>query len=137
MSDTVTTAPTSQTARPTGFPGEAVAKDDFPLTFTARALEMIKSALEETKGEDGSYLRVGVKGGGCSGFQYSLNFTDEVDDEDVLVVVADVKIVTDAFSASYLKGTELDHVDSLQGSGFKFNNPNAKRTCGCGSSFSA
>ena len=82
-------------------------------------------------------LRVGVKGGGCSGFQYSLNFTDEVDDEDVLVVVEGLQIVTDAFSASYLKGTELDHVDTLQGAGFKFNNPNAKRTCGCGSSFSA
>ena len=136
MSDTVTTTP-NQAARPAGFPGEAVAKDDFPLTFTARALEMIKSALEETKGEDGNYLRVGVKGGGCSGFQYSLNFTDEVDDEDVLVVVDGLHIVTDAFSASYLKGTELDHVDTLQGSGFKFNNPNAKRTCGCGSSFSA
>lgn len=136
MSDTVTTSMTPANA-PVAFPGESVAKDDFPLSFTARALEMIRSALEETKGEDGSYLRVGVKGGGCSGFQYSLNFTDEVDDEDVLVVVEGLKIVTDAFSASYLKGTELDHVDSLQGSGFKFNNPNAKRTCGCGSSFSA
>jgi iron-sulfur cluster assembly protein len=82
-------------------------------------------------------LRVGVKGGGCSGFQYSLNFTSEVDDEDILVEVDGVKIVTDAFSASYLKGTELVYVDTLQGSGFKFNNPNAKRTCGCGSSFSA
>lgn len=137
MSDTATTAPTNPTARPTGFPGEAVAKEDFPLSFTARALEMIRSALEETKGEDGNYLRVGVKGGGCSGFQYSLNFTDEVDDEDVLVVVDGVQVVTDAFSASYLKGTELDHVDTLQGAGFKFNNPNAKRTCGCGSSFTA
>lgn len=137
MSDTVTNTSTTPAAPMTAFPGESVSKDDFPLSFTARALEMIKSALEETKGEDGSYLRVGVKGGGCSGFQYSLNFTDEVDDEDVLVEVEGVKIVTDAFSASYLKGTELDHVDSLQGSGFKFNNPNAKRTCGCGSSFSA
>jgi iron-sulfur cluster assembly accessory protein len=72
-----------------------------------------------------------------SGFQYSLNFTDEVDDEDILVSVDGVKIVTDAFSASYLKGTELDYVETLQGAGFKFNNPSAKRTCGCGSSFSA
>ena len=136
MSDTVTSSSTPANV-PVVFPGESVTKDDFPLSFTARALEMIRSALEETKGEDGGYLRVGVKGGGCSGFQYSLNFTDEVDDEDVLVVVEGLKIVTDAFSANYLKGTELDHVDSLQGSGFKFNNPNAKRTCGCGSSFSA
>ena len=98
---------------------------------------MIRSALEETNGEDGDFLRVGVKGGGCSGFQYSLNFTDEVDEEDQLVLVEGVKIVTDSFSASYLAGTELDYVETLQGAGFKFNNPNAKRTCGCGSSFSA
>ena len=120
-----------------GFTGETVALADFPLTFTAKALEMIRSALTETQGEDGDFLRVGVKGGGCSGFQYSLNFTSEVDDEDVLVLVDGLKLVTDAFSASYLKGTELDYVESLQGAGFKFINPNAKRTCGCGSSFSA
>jgi iron-sulfur cluster assembly accessory protein len=121
----------------TSFPGETVARAEFPIEITAKSLEMIRAALEETKGEDGDFLRVGVKGGGCSGFQYSLNFTNEVDDEDILVEVDGVKIVTDAFSASYLKGTELDYVDTLQGSGFKFNNPNAKRTCGCGSSFSA
>ena len=142
MSETVSltpfAVPAAVPAAPAGFPGEVVQLETFPLTFTQRALDMIKSALDETNGEDGDYLRVGVKGGGCSGFQYSLNFTDEVDDEDQLVVVgAGVKIVTDAFSASYLKGTELDYVETLQGAGFKFNNPNAKRTCGCGSSFSA
>jgi iron-sulfur cluster assembly accessory protein len=121
-----------------GFPGEVVAAlAEFPMTFTAHALDMVRSALAETNGEDGDYLRVGVKGGGCSGFQYSLNFTDEVDEEDILVLVDGVKIVTDAFSREYLKGTELDYVETLQGAGFKFINPNAKRTCGCGSSFSA
>jgi iron-sulfur cluster assembly accessory protein len=137
MAETVSLTPFAKAPTPEGFPGEMIALDDFPLTFTERALDMIRSALEETDAEDGEYLRVGVKGGGCSGFQYSLNFTDEVDDEDQLVVVGGVKIVTDAFSASYLKGTELDYVETLQGAGFKFNNPNAKRTCGCGSSFSA
>lgn len=137
MSETVSLTPFSAGSAPAGFPGEVVPHADFPLTFTAKALEMIRSALDETSGEDGEYLRVGVKGGGCSGFQYSLNFTDEVDDEDQLVLVDGVKIVTDAFSASYLGGTELDYVETLQGAGFKFNNPNAKRTCGCGSSFSA
>lgn len=121
----------------TGFPGESVARADFPIEISTKALDMIRSALDETKGEDGEYLRVGVKGGGCSGFQYSLNFTGEVDDEDILLLVDGTKIVTDAFSASYLKGTELDYVETLQGNGFKFNNPSAKRTCGCGSSFSA
>jgi iron-sulfur cluster assembly accessory protein len=139
MSETVSLTPFAK-APPVmleGFPGEVIGLQEFPLTFTEGALNMIKSALEENDGEDGDYLRVGVKGGGCSGFQYSLNFTDEVDDEDQLVLVNGVKIVTDAFSASYLKGTELDYVETLQGAGFKFNNPNAKRTCGCGSSFSA
>jgi iron-sulfur cluster assembly accessory protein len=137
MAETVTLGSFTPPTAPAGFPGETVTTADFPITFTARALDMIRQALEETKGEDGDFLRVGVRGGGCSGFQYSLNFTSEVDDEDVLVVVDGLKVVTDAFSASYLKGTELDYVDTLQGSGFKFNNPNAKRTCGCGSSFSA
>ncbi len=138
MSETVSLTPfAAPSAPPAGFPGELVALEEFPLLFTAKAIDMVRSALEETHGEDGDYLRVGVKGGGCSGFQYSLNFTDEVDDEDQMVVVQGVKIVTDAFSASYLKGTELDYVETLQGAGFKFVNPNAKRTCGCGSSFSA
>jgi iron-sulfur cluster assembly accessory protein len=137
MSETVSLTPFAAPQTPAGFPGEVIANADFPLTFTARALDMIRSALSETDAEDGEYLRVGVKGGGCSGFQYSLNFTDEVDEEDQLVLVEGLKIVTDAFSASYLAGTELDYVETLQGAGFKFNNPNAKRTCGCGSSFSA
>ena len=137
MSETVGLTSFNAPQNTSSFPGETVARADFPIEMTAKALEMIRAALDETKGEDGDFLRVGVKGGGCSGFQYSLNFTSEVDDEDILVEVDGVKIVTDAFSASYLKGTELDYVDTLQGSGFKFNNPNAKRTCGCGSSFSA
>lgn len=136
MAETVALTSFSNPA-PTGFPGETVSRDDFPISITAKALDMIRAALDETKGEDGDFLRVGVKGGGCSGFQYSLNFTNEVDDEDILLTVDGLKIVTDAFSASYLKGTELDYVETLQGNGFKFNNPNAKRTCGCGSSFSA
>lgn len=115
---------------------EPIAADTFPVQLTDKAAEMVRSALEETDGEDGEMLRVGVRGGGCAGFQYSLNFTDEVDDDDIATVTRGVKVVTDTFSASYLKGTELDYVESLQGAGFKFVNPNARRTCGCGSSFS-
>ena len=138
VSDTVTLTPFAAPApAPEGFLGEVVALAEFPLTFTDKALEMIRAALDESAGEDGGFLRVGVKGGGCSGFQYSLNFTDEVDEEALLVDVHGTRIVTDAVSASYLKGTELDYVETLQGAGFKFSNPNAKRTCGCGSSFSA
>lgn len=109
----------------------------FPIDITDKAVEMVRSALEETGGEDGEFLRVGIKGGGCAGFQYSLNFTDEVDGDDIVCITRGVKVVTDTFSAAYLKGTELDYVDSLQGAGFKFINPNARRTCGCGSSFAA
>lgn len=108
----------------------------FPIDVTDKAVDMVRAALKETDGEDGEFLRVGVKGGGCAGFQYSLTFTDEVDDDDVLVVTRGIKVVTDTFSAAYLKGTELDYVESLQGAGFKFINPQARRTCGCGSSFS-
>ena len=118
-------------------PCERLGADAFPIDLTARAIEMVKSALDETQGEDGDFLRIGIKGGGCAGFQYALSFTDEVDDDDVLAVIDGVKVVTDTFSASYLKGTELDYVDTLQGAGFKFINPNARRTCGCGSSFAA
>lgn len=124
---------------PTGFDHlgcEVIAPSSFPVTLTQRAIDMVRAALDETNGEEGEYLRVGVKGGGCSGFQYSLTFTDEIDEEDLFTVIEGVKLVTDNFSASYLLGTDLDYVETLQGAGFKFSNPNAKRTCGCGSSFS-
>ena len=110
---------------------------DFPVQLSEKAISMTKTALEETDGEDGEFLRVGIKGGGCAGFEYSLSFTCDVDEDDVATIFSGVKVVTDSFSASYLKGTDLDYVETLQGAGFKFINPNAKRTCGCGSSFSA
>lgn len=116
---------------------ELVEPTAFPVVLSERAVGMVVEALKETDGEDGDYLRLGIKGGGCAGFQYSLTFTDEVDEDDLVALDRGVKVVTDTFSACYLKGTELDYVDSLQGSGFKFVNPNAKRTCGCGSSFAA
>ncbi len=129
------TPPDADAIRATG--AAVVESAAFPVVLSPRAVEMVREALQETDGEDGDYLRVGIKGGGCAGFQYSLTFTDEVDEDDVVVVDRGLKVVTDTFSACYLKGTELDYVDSLQGSGFKFVNPNAKRTCGCGSSFAA
>lgn len=133
----VAAAPQAATPSADGLECEVVDRSAFPVVLTESAVEMVRLALDETDGEDGDFLRVGVKGGGCSGFQYSLNFVDEVDDEDLLTHVDGVRVVTDLFSATYLKGTELDYVETLQGAGFKFNNPNAKRTCGCGSSFSA
>jgi len=117
--------------------GTTVDHAGFPLDVTSNAVSMIQAALKETEGEDGEVLRVGVKGGGCSGLSYSLNFVDEVSGDDYLVELDDVKIIIDGFSATFLEGTILDYVETLQGAGFKFENPNAKRTCGCGSSFSA
>src|SRR5215470_14111952 len=80
-------------------------------------------------------LRLRVVGGGCAGFSYDLYF-DEPTEVDRQFVIQDVKVVVDEMSLMYLVGTEIDYVEGLQGAGFKFNNPNVKTTCGCGSSFS-
>lgn len=109
----------------------------FPINFSAKAVEMAQAALQETKGEDGEYLRVSIKGGGCAGFQYGLNFINDIDENDIIADHNSLKIVTDIFSAVQIGGATVDYLESTEGSGFKFENPGAKRTCGCGSSFSA
>jgi iron-sulfur cluster insertion protein len=81
-------------------------------------------------------LRISVVGGGCSGFQYDMAF-DKAREEDEVVQVHGVKVLIDPVSYRYLDGCEVDFVESLQGAGFAFRNPNAQRTCGCGKSFSA
>jgi iron-sulfur cluster insertion protein len=85
--------------------------------------------------EAGMALRLRVVGGGCAGFSYDLYF-DEPVEVDRQVEIQGVKVVVDEMSLMYLVGTEIDYVEGLQGAGFKFNNPNVKTTCGCGSSFS-
>jgi iron-sulfur cluster assembly accessory protein len=80
-------------------------------------------------------LRLRVVGGGCAGFSYDLYF-DEGTEVDRAIELAGVKVVVDEMSLMYLVGVEIDYVEGLQGAGFKFNNPNVKSTCGCGSSFS-
>ncbi|MBH07175.1 MAG: iron-sulfur cluster insertion protein ErpA [Phycisphaeraceae bacterium] len=82
-------------------------------------------------------LRVGVKGGGCSGFSYMLDLTEQHNDADESFDQHGVKIVCDAKSYLYLNGTRIDFKDEVMGRGFVFNNPNATSSCGCGSSFSA
>jgi iron-sulfur cluster insertion protein len=92
--------------------------------------------IRSTEGiEDNMALRLRVVGGGCAGFSYDLYF-DEATEVDRLVNIQGVKVVVDEISLMYLVGTEIDYVEGLQGAGFKFNNPNVKSTCGCGSSFS-
>ncbi|WP_428264206.1 iron-sulfur cluster insertion protein ErpA [Haliangium sp.] len=85
--------------------------------------------------ENDMSLRVRVVGGGCAGFSYDLYF-DNKTDLDQSFQINGVDVVVDQMSLMYLMGTEIDYVESLQGAGFKFNNPNVKSTCGCGSSFS-
>jgi iron-sulfur cluster assembly protein len=81
-------------------------------------------------------LRVGVKGGGCSGLSYVMDFDDKVDETDEVVESEGIKVVIDRKSVLYLYGTELTYSDGLNGKGFQWENPNASRTCGCGESFS-
>ncbi len=92
--------------------------------------------IRQTEGIEATMaLRLRVVGGGCAGFSYDLYF-DEPTEVDRQCDIAGVKVVVDEMSLMYLVGTEIDYVEGLQGAGFKFNNPNVKSTCGCGSSFS-
>ena len=81
-------------------------------------------------------LRVAVVGGGCSGFQYHMAFENQTNESDEVMDFAGLKVAVDQMSSMYLDGVEIDYVETLEGAGFKFNNPNVKSTCGCGSSFS-
>ncbi len=114
---------------------EFSASDEQPIFFTEAAVNAVKSAIE-SDGEPGDGLRVSVVGGGCSGYQYNLDFDKEARMGDLELDFGEIKVFLDPVSAGYLKGTIVDFTTGLQGTGFKFNNPNAKRTCGCGSSFS-
>ena len=106
------------------------------LQLTVLAAEMAKAAMRR-EGLTDAALRVAVVGGGCSGFQYSLSFEQTPRPDDTVTEQNGVRVLVDATSAPYLQGTVIDYVNGLHGAGFKFINPNASRTCGCGSSFSA
>ncbi|MCK6556716.1 iron-sulfur cluster assembly accessory protein [Candidatus Binatia bacterium] len=97
---------------------------------------MARAAMER-EGATAAALRVGVVGGGCSGMQYTLGFDTAVRPDDTVVEQHGIRMVIDAASAPYLRGILIDYVKGLHGAGFKFVNPNATRTCGCGSSFAA
>ena len=108
---------------------------DTPVRLTAKAVEMVKDAMER-EGLREYGIRVGVMGGGCAGFQYSMDFEKDPREGDVAFEQEGVKVYVDPMSSMYLQGVTIDYVVGLQGAGFKFNNPNARTTCGCGSSFS-
>ncbi|HEY6101572.1 MAG TPA: iron-sulfur cluster insertion protein ErpA [Anaeromyxobacter sp.] len=107
-----------------------------PVALTPKAIEMVKDAMQR-EGLAGYGIRVGVMGGGCAGFQYSMDFEQAAKEGDVTFAQDGVTLYVDPMSAMYLQGVTIDYVVGLQGAGFKFNNPNARTTCGCGSSFSA
>ena len=106
-----------------------------PVALTPKAVEMVKDAMQR-EGLAGYGIRVGVMGGGCAGFQYSMDFEQAAKEGDVTFEQDGVKLYVDPMSSMYLQGVTIDYVVGLQGAGFKFSNPNARTTCGCGSSFS-
>ena len=105
------------------------------VALTSKAVEMVKLTREQ-EGMDASFgLRVAVMGGGCSGFQYALDFEQAGRDTDNVFAVDGLTVFVDPVSARYLEGVTIDYVFGMHGAGFKFNNPKATGTCGCGHSF--
>lgn len=107
-----------------------------PISLTKGAIEQLKTILTEQNVSSDYGLRIGVKGGGCSGFTYVLGF-DEKKDKDQVYDIDGFKVYMEKSHAIYLLGMEIDWVNGLNNRGFVFNNPNATETCGCGTSFSA
>jgi iron-sulfur cluster insertion protein len=105
-----------------------------PLVFTDSAAAKVKELIDE-EGNPELKLRVFINGGGCSGFQYGFTFEEDVNDDDTRVEKGGVTLLVDPLSFQYLVGAEIDYTEGLQGSQFVIKNPNAKTTCGCGSSF--
>ena len=106
------------------------------ITITEKAIKEIKRIKDENNISAGFGLRIGVKGGGCSGLTYTLGFDPETRDGDTIIQQEEIKLFIDGKSLFYLSGTQLDFSDGLNGKGFIFNNPNATKSCGCGESFS-
>lgn len=121
---TTTAAPASETVKTP------------PLNLTPQAVTKVKEIMA-TQDPLPAGLRIGVVGGGCSGFQYSMAFEMQSGMMDKVFNFEDLKVFVDATSLMYLKGCTVDYVETLEAAGFKFDNPNVRTTCGCGSSFSA
>lgn len=106
------------------------------IKLTETAIREVKR-IREKQGSQAQYLRLGVESGGCSGLNYRMSFDDKVGEQDKLYDFDGVEVVVDIRSMLYLMGMTLDYTGELLGGGFKFINPNAKKSCGCGHSFSA
>lgn len=131
METAVVTA-TGDISIPTGIVG---ADENDNITITAKAVAEIKRIREQNNIPETYGLRMGVRGGGCSGFTYALGFDAEPRPNDLVLEADGLRIFIDPKSVFYLMGVTLDFSDGLMGRGFTFKNPNATRTCGCGSSF--
>jgi iron-sulfur cluster assembly accessory protein len=105
------------------------------LTLTNNAIQAVDRFIKSSENPSAG-LRISVQGGGCSGFQYGLNLEAKVGDTDTVIEFGEVKVFIDQSSAPLLEGVRVDFLDGLEGSGFKFENPNATNSCGCGNSFS-
>lgn len=105
------------------------------IRVTENAAKQIQTLLQDSDGGPGKALRVYVEGGGCSGMQYGMVF-DTKKDDDVAFDQNGVQVIVDAQSLEFLKGSTIDYVETIQGSGFRIHNPNARTACGCGKSFS-
>ena len=105
-----------------------------PLLFTESAVLKVRELIED-EGNDNLMLRVFISGGGCSGFQYGFTFDENTDQGDTVIERGGVKLLVDPMSIQYLTGAEIDYSEGIEGAQFVIKNPNAKTTCGCGSSF--
>ena len=105
------------------------------ITVSENAKEYIGRLMEQEHSAPGTFVRVGIKAGGCSGLEYQMKFDTETKPGDEIFEDRGIKVVVDMKSLLYLYGTELDYTGGLDGKGLFFNNPNASRTCGCGESF--
>lgn len=117
----------------TATPAEETAKQP-PLTLTPNAINKVREIMA-TQEPLPAGLRIGVVGGGCSGFQYSMAFENQAGMMDKVFSFGDLKVFVDATSLMYLQGCTVDYLETLEAAGFKFENPQVKSTCGCGSSF--
>ena len=115
---------------------QATAAPQEGVQLSPTAIARVKVLLQREARPAGAGMRVSVVGGGCSGLQYSLGLDDAPTEDDLVSEFDGVRVFVDSTSAPYLLATRVDYVDGLHGAGFKFVNPNADRTCGCGSSFS-
>ncbi|MBI1909650.1 MAG: iron-sulfur cluster insertion protein ErpA [Deltaproteobacteria bacterium] len=125
--------PTADTALSTPSPNQPAFGSEV-LQLTQKAIEKVKYFASQDPEAGKKGFRVYVQGGGCSGFQYGFNF-DERRDGDTVVTASDIEVLVDPTSLPYLKGSTVDFMDDFRGSGFNVTNPNAKASCGCGTSF--